>query len=205
MITLLDYGAGNIRSVRNAIKKLGYTVQDVKSPADILQAKDIIKKSIKNKGLFYVRLGRPSVHTIYNKRKLPEYGKADILMKGDDLTILTSGQEVWESLVAAKLLKQKGIHATVVNFAYFKPFDKEMIKKVCAGKDVFVVEAHNPEVGLSSMVSNVLSKKDIQIRGFNTFGVTGYVPSGTIEDQKELCNLTGKQIFERIIEKLDQI
>ncbi|KIZ01269.1 hypothetical protein MNEG_6695, partial [Monoraphidium neglectum] len=27
-VTLLDYGAGNIRSVRNAIKKLGYTIKD---------------------------------------------------------------------------------------------------------------------------------------------------------------------------------
>jgi hypothetical protein len=28
-VTLLDYGAGNVRSVRNAIKKLGYTIRDV--------------------------------------------------------------------------------------------------------------------------------------------------------------------------------
>jgi glutamine amidotransferase/cyclase len=30
-ITLLDYGAGNVRSVRNAIKRLGYTLKDVSS------------------------------------------------------------------------------------------------------------------------------------------------------------------------------
>lgn len=28
-VTLLDYGAGNVRSVRNAIKQLGYTIKDV--------------------------------------------------------------------------------------------------------------------------------------------------------------------------------
>jgi imidazole glycerol-phosphate synthase len=28
-VTLLDYGAGNVRSVRNAIKKLGFTIKDV--------------------------------------------------------------------------------------------------------------------------------------------------------------------------------
>jgi glutamine amidotransferase/cyclase len=42
MITLLDYGAGNVRSVRNAIIKLGYTVKDVSSPEDILQAEKLI-------------------------------------------------------------------------------------------------------------------------------------------------------------------
>lgn len=30
-MTLLDYGAGNVRSVRNAIKKLGWTIKDVSS------------------------------------------------------------------------------------------------------------------------------------------------------------------------------
>jgi glutamine amidotransferase/cyclase len=42
MITLLDYGAGNVRSVRNAIKKLGYTVRDVACPEDIEQAEKLI-------------------------------------------------------------------------------------------------------------------------------------------------------------------
>ena len=29
-ITLLDYGAGNVRSVRNAIRKIGYTLKEVR-------------------------------------------------------------------------------------------------------------------------------------------------------------------------------
>lgn len=41
-ITLLDYGAGNIRSIRNAIKKLGYAIKDVESPEDILNAEKLI-------------------------------------------------------------------------------------------------------------------------------------------------------------------
>lgn len=28
-VTLLDYGAGNVRSVRNAIRKLGYSIKEV--------------------------------------------------------------------------------------------------------------------------------------------------------------------------------
>ena len=42
MITLLDYGAGNVRSVRNAIRKLGFEIRDVKSPADIVQAEKLV-------------------------------------------------------------------------------------------------------------------------------------------------------------------
>lgn len=41
-VTLLDYGAGNVRSVRNAIQSLGYEIQDVEHPQDILTAEKLI-------------------------------------------------------------------------------------------------------------------------------------------------------------------
>ena len=42
MITLLDYGAGNVRSVVNAIESLGETVRPVKTPEDILAAERLV-------------------------------------------------------------------------------------------------------------------------------------------------------------------
>lgn len=58
MITLLDYGAGNVRSVRNAIRKLGYEVQDVKDPEDILKAEKLIFPGVGSFGLVMDRLAR---------------------------------------------------------------------------------------------------------------------------------------------------
>jgi glutamine amidotransferase/cyclase len=42
MISLLDYGAGNVRSVRNAIARLGHDLTDVEHPEDILRAERLI-------------------------------------------------------------------------------------------------------------------------------------------------------------------
>jgi glutamine amidotransferase/cyclase len=42
MITLLDYGAGNVRSVINAIERIGEAVHVVRSPADILAADRLV-------------------------------------------------------------------------------------------------------------------------------------------------------------------
>ncbi|KAK9092473.1 hypothetical protein Syun_027384 [Stephania yunnanensis] len=42
VVTLLDYGAGNVRSVRNAIRYLGFEIKDVQTPADILNADRLI-------------------------------------------------------------------------------------------------------------------------------------------------------------------
>ncbi|OGR05650.1 MAG: imidazole glycerol phosphate synthase, glutamine amidotransferase subunit, partial [Deltaproteobacteria bacterium RIFOXYD12_FULL_53_23] len=55
-ITLLDYGAGNVRSVRNAIKKLGFTVTDAKTPADILTAEKLIFPGVGSFGSAMQRL-----------------------------------------------------------------------------------------------------------------------------------------------------
>ncbi|KAH9651938.1 Imidazole glycerol phosphate synthase hisHF [Citrus sinensis] len=42
VVTLLDYGAGNVRSVRNAIRHLGFGIKDVQTPEDILNANRLI-------------------------------------------------------------------------------------------------------------------------------------------------------------------
>ena len=42
VVSLLDYGAGNVRSVRNAIKQLGYSIRDISSPEDIAAAAVIV-------------------------------------------------------------------------------------------------------------------------------------------------------------------
>ena len=42
MITLLDYGAGNVRSVVNAIERLGETVKTAVSPNDIVTAERLV-------------------------------------------------------------------------------------------------------------------------------------------------------------------
>lgn len=58
MITLLDYGAGNVRSVRNAIRKLGFEVRNVETPEDILTADKLIFPGVGNFGVVMQRLVR---------------------------------------------------------------------------------------------------------------------------------------------------
>jgi glutamine amidotransferase/cyclase len=55
-VTLLDYGAGNIRSVRNAIRSLGYAVRDVAGPGDIDRAERLVFPGVGSFGAAMVRL-----------------------------------------------------------------------------------------------------------------------------------------------------
>lgn len=56
MITLLDYGAGNVRSVRNAIRKLGGRVVDVEKPEDIARAEKLVFPGVGSFGSAMERL-----------------------------------------------------------------------------------------------------------------------------------------------------
>ncbi len=42
MVVIIDYGAGNLRSVVNAVKHLGYAAKVTASPADVLDARAVI-------------------------------------------------------------------------------------------------------------------------------------------------------------------
>ena len=49
-VTLLDYGAGNVRSVINALESLGAKVKIVRSPEDILNARKLVFPGVGNFG-----------------------------------------------------------------------------------------------------------------------------------------------------------
>jgi len=58
MISLLDYGAGNVRSLRNAIHALGYSLTEIERPEDILKAERLIFPGVGAFGAAMERLHR---------------------------------------------------------------------------------------------------------------------------------------------------
>ncbi|NEV60983.1 imidazole glycerol phosphate synthase subunit HisF [Thiorhodococcus minor] len=58
MISLLDYGAGNVRSLRNAIHALGFTLTEIERAEDILKAERLIFPGVGAFGAAMERLHR---------------------------------------------------------------------------------------------------------------------------------------------------
>ncbi len=56
MISLLDYGAGNVRSLRNAIQALGFSLTEIERPEDILKAERLIFPGVGSFGAAMQRL-----------------------------------------------------------------------------------------------------------------------------------------------------
>ena len=127
-------------------------------PSDRHQTKCLIESLLQDDKPAYVRVGRNPVEDIYTEENCPfEMDKATVLTEGSDVTIIACGEMVKPSYEAAKLLKDKGIHACVLDMYCVKPLDVEgILKAVKDVKAVITVEEHSPFGGLGSMVSQVV-------------------------------------------------
>ncbi|MBE2256554.1 MAG: transketolase family protein [Ignavibacteria bacterium] len=130
----------------------------VVTPCDYDQTYKAVKKCVEYEKPFYIRFYRDKTPNFTGMDAKFEFGKADLLIDGTDVTLIANGLLVWEAIIASENLKKDGISARVVNMHTIKPIDVEMIVK-CA-KDtglVITCEDHQKQSGLYGAVAEVLS------------------------------------------------
>ncbi|MCL4447686.1 MAG: transketolase family protein [Candidatus Thermoplasmatota archaeon] len=127
-------------------------------PADALETEQIVRYVYENRGPFYVRLSREKVPVVHDSESF-NFGKAETIVDGDDVTIIATGILAMAAKIAASHLKQKGISARVLNMSTIKPIDRGAIIK--AARDtgrILTAEEHSIYNGLGSRVSEVVSE-----------------------------------------------
>jgi len=108
-------------------------------------------------GPVYLRFGRPSVPNFTEENGAFEIGKAQTLQEGKDVTIIAAGHLVWEALVAAEALHEKGISAEVINIHTIKPLDEAaVLASVKKTRCVVTAEEHNILGGLGESIARTL-------------------------------------------------
>ena len=139
-------------------------------------------------GPVYLRFGRPAVPNFTPENGEFVIGKAVMLNEGTDVTIVATGHLVWEALVAAEALEEKGISAEVINIHTIKPLDEEAIlKSVAKTGCVVTAEEHNILGGLGESVARTLSLNNPAPQEFvavnDSFGESG-TPAQLMEKYK---------------------
>ncbi|MFT4260944.1 MAG: transketolase family protein [Candidatus Woesearchaeota archaeon] len=166
-------------------------------PCDDLEAtKATIAISKINKPV-YLRLNRQSVKRITTPSSEFKVGKANILRKGDHITLIAVGPCVHEALEAANLLEDLGIDAEVINCHTIKPLDEKTILESAKKTDlVITIEDHQITGGLGGAVAELLAQKStahLKIIGVeDKFG-----ESGPYEKLYKKYGLTAKDIVKR--------
>ncbi len=131
----------------------------VVNPADATSAKALLEEATRHEGPVYVRLGRAPVKVIYDESETFEIGKAKVLSKGSDVTLIATGIMVEVALEVAAELEKEGINAGVIDIHTIKPIDEDaLVSAANETKCIYTLEEHSVIGGLYSAVSEVLSK-----------------------------------------------
>jgi transketolase len=171
-------------------------------PSDREQTYKAIRWAGEYEGPVYIRFSREKALEIYQTKKQKEksfqFGKINILEKGDDVTIISCGLMVRFALEASVKLKKIGIKATVVDCPIIKPLDEAGILSLAKRTKAFVtVEEHQKFGGMGSAISELIVEKypiPIEIIGVNdSFG-----ESGNGYDLLKKYNLTSDEIVKRV-------
>lgn len=151
-------------------------------PADEIETKQAIAWAVEYPGPVYLRLTRQNLENVHQAAFRFQFGRAEVLRPGTDVSILATGGPLWNALEAAKRLESEGIQAEVLNVATIKPLDEETILR-SAGKTghVVTVEDHSVSGGLGGAVAEMLS--EVMPTPLRKLAVSGFGESG---DQKGL-------------------
>lgn len=135
-------------------------------PSDARQTKKIAQMLVDYPHPAYIRVGRAPVPVIYENDDFEfAIGKANILLEGNDITLIGTGETVYHVYKAGKMLHDKGIKARVLDMASIKPYDKDAIVK--AAKEtgrIITVEEHSQFGGLGSLVTETLSESPVPVK-----------------------------------------
>jgi transketolase len=129
-------------------------------PCDIFQTRRLVHELIDHPFPAYIRVGRNAVPNVYENEN-PEFriGKANIIQKGKDITLIGTGETVYHCQQAGIKLKESGIEARVIDMHTLKPLDVEIIKAAALETGLIItVEEHSIYGGLGGAVSEVVSQ-----------------------------------------------
>ncbi|MCH1423450.1 MAG: hypothetical protein L7U62_08210 [Candidatus Poseidoniaceae archaeon] len=167
-------------------------------PSDDVSTRILTKRLAQTNSPSYMRTARNKTPVLYDDTD-PEsiqIGKGITLKRGSDVAILACGVLVSESLDAAELLQQEGIHATVIDMHTLKPLDTELVNELVDTCGALVTaEDHNVIGGLGSAVAEHLVK--------NTFAPLEMVgvqdrfgESGQADEMLEVMHLSARYIVD---------
>ncbi|MBQ7714401.1 MAG: transketolase family protein [Clostridia bacterium] len=170
------------------------------SPADDVEARQVVEAAINYVGPVYMRFGRMAVPVVSPEGYKFEIGKGCLLRDGADVVIIANGVEVSEALDAAEKLAAQGIDAAVVNMATIKPLDCELVVKMAKKTGAVVTaEEHSVIGGLGGAVAECLAENFPvpmkRVGVLDTFG-----RSGPAKELLKLFKLDSDAIAEAAVE-----
>ncbi|HEY0186591.1 MAG TPA: transketolase C-terminal domain-containing protein [Cellulomonas sp.] len=146
----------------------------VTAVSDPTMVRDLLERSMDLPGPLYIRLSQGKADQVLYQPGEHEIriGGSITARQGGDVTLLTYGELVAQSLDAAEVLARDGIQARVIDMYTLKPVDRQAILDAAeqTGR-IVVVEDHLAYGGLASIVSDTLIDAGAGLTAFRRLGI----------------------------------
>ncbi len=168
-------------------------------PSDSVETKAAIKFAADYQGPVYVRIPRANLPVIFDEDKYVfDNFKAKVIKEGSDVTLISNGDTLAETLKCAELLAKENINAEVLSVPVVKPLDEDaIITSAKKTKAVITIEDHSIIGGLGGAVCECLSEKYpvlVKRIGINDqFG-----QSGDADELMEFYGLTAEKLVPQV-------
>jgi len=131
----------------------------VVAPGDPVEAEMATRAIVETPGPCYLRLAKTGESRIHPAGVDFELGKAIMVRKGSDLTLISTGEMLNNIVKSAEMLAEEGIQARVLSMHTLKPLDVEAILKAAQETGIVVtVEEHSVIGGVGGAVAEVLAE-----------------------------------------------
>lgn len=135
-------------------------------------------------------------------------GKAEVIKKGKDLTIVAIGKMVERAVEVSDILKEQNIDCEIINARFVKPLDYNTIERsIRKTKNVITIEDGILKGGLGSSVMEFINEYKIEDVFVKMYGYDDvFVQHGSVEELENLYGLDAKSIALsiQILEKLQE-
>lgn len=171
-------------------------------PADSCEMEKAVRAAYEYDGPVYLRVGKLKVPDVTSADTPFEIGKAIRFREGSDVTLISTGNMLFETLKAAEILAEKGVSAEVLHMHTVKPIDSEAIAESARKTgSVVTVEEHSILNGLGSAVAETLCEKyPVPLRRVGTKDVFGL--SGTMDELMDYFGLRAEPIAATALEAI---
>ena len=171
-------------------------------PADSCEMEKAVRAAYEYDGPVYLRVGKLKVPDVTTVDTPFEIGKAIRFREGSDVTLISTGNMLFETLKAAEILAEKGVSAEVLHMHTVKPIDSEAIAESARKTGAVVtVEEHSILNGLGSAVAETLCEKyPVPLRRVGTKDVFGL--SGTMDELMDYFGLRAEPIAATALEAI---
>lgn len=172
----------------------------ISSPKDSIEATNLIKTAIKTKSPFIIRYSKKKVEYKKEKPKLIKVGSWEKITGGEDLTIITYGDFVLESLEVVKKLKEENINVELVNARFIKPIDEEYFRKIEEKNKPIIVYEESMRVGSLGSYLSLISKQKITVLAIKD----AFVKAGKREELLKYLELNSTSLYNTIKKEVDK-